>query len=124
MTLSSKDIMAQFYGHFDNLASAAKKSGAALDQLAATTTTQYSEIKSLLASLKAAAGNGSYTAAAGTAATPSITLPAYLKSLAMSPRPLVLPLLVLERPSTRDGMTSCPVVLPIAPDASGPLALK
>ena len=39
---ASKDYMAQFDGHFDNLAAAATNSGAALDQLAATTTTQYS----------------------------------------------------------------------------------
>ena len=72
MPLSSEDIMAHFDGHFDNLSSAAKNSGAALDQLAATTTTQYSEIKSLLDSLKAATGNGLHSAAAATVATPTI----------------------------------------------------
>ena len=45
-------------------------------------------------------------------------------SLVMSPRPLAMPLPVLERPSTRAGMNSCPVVLPIVPDVSGPLVLK
>ena len=39
---ASKDYMAQFDGHFDNLASAATNSVAALEQLAATTTTHYS----------------------------------------------------------------------------------
>ena len=38
---SSKDYMAHFDGRFDNLAAAATNSGAALDQVAATTTTQY-----------------------------------------------------------------------------------
>ena len=38
---ASKDYMAQFDGHFDNLAAAATNSGAALNQLAATTTTHY-----------------------------------------------------------------------------------
>ena len=73
MPLSSKEMMAQLYGHFNNLASAATNSGADLDQLAATTTTQYSEIKSLLASLKATAVNGLHSAAAATSETPPIT---------------------------------------------------
>ena len=51
---SSKDYMAQSDGHFDNLAAAAKNSGTALNQLAATTTMQYTEIKYLLAALKTA----------------------------------------------------------------------
>ena len=38
---ASKDYMSQFDGHFDNLAVAAPNSGAALNQLAATTTTYY-----------------------------------------------------------------------------------
>ena len=42
MPLSSEEMMVQFDGHFDNLASAATNSGASLDQIAATTTTQYS----------------------------------------------------------------------------------
>ena len=70
MPLSSKEMISQFDRHFDNLALAATNSGAALDQLAVTTTTQYSEIKALLTSLKAAAVYGSYSAAAGTAASP------------------------------------------------------
>ena len=70
MPLSSEEMMAQFDGHFDNLALAATRSGAALDQLAATTTTQYLEIKALLTSLKATAVNGSHSAVAGTAASP------------------------------------------------------
>ena len=41
MSLSSEEMMAQFDRHFDNITSAATNSGAALDQLAATTTTQY-----------------------------------------------------------------------------------
>ena len=65
--------MAQFDGQFDNLASAATNSGAALDQLASTTTTQYLEIKSLLTSLKAAAVNSSHSAAASSDATPPTT---------------------------------------------------
>ena len=39
---ASTDYMAQFDGHFDNLAAAATNSGTALDQLAANTTMQYS----------------------------------------------------------------------------------
>ena len=70
MPLSSKEMMAQFDGHFENLASATTNSGAALDQIAATTTTQYSDIKSLLTSLKAAAINGSHSAAAATSTNP------------------------------------------------------
>ena len=50
--------MAQFDGHFDNLAVAATNSGAALNQLAATTTTQYTEIKSLLTALKTVSSPG------------------------------------------------------------------
>ena len=73
MPLSSEDIMAQFDGHFDNLVLSATNSVAALDHLYATTTTQYSEIESLLASLKAAAGNGSHSAASVNASTPLIT---------------------------------------------------
>ena len=38
---STDDMMAQFDGHFDNLAAAVTNSGAALDHLDATTTTQY-----------------------------------------------------------------------------------
>ena len=72
MPFSSEDMMSQFDDHFDNLASAATNSGAALDQLAATTATQYSEIKSFLASLKAAAVNGLHSVAAATSATPLI----------------------------------------------------
>ena len=41
MPLSSEEMMAQFDRTFDNITSAATNSGAALDQLAATTTTQY-----------------------------------------------------------------------------------
>ena len=73
MPLSSEEIMAQFDGHFINLASAATNSGAALDQLASTSTTQFSDIKSLLTSLKAAALNGSHSAAATTSTTPQTT---------------------------------------------------
>ena len=51
---ASKDYMAQFDGHLDNLVATATNSGAALDQLAAITTTQYTEIKSLLAALMTA----------------------------------------------------------------------
>ena len=70
MPLSSEEMMAQFDGHFDNLASAAINSGAALDQLAATTTTQYLDIKSLLTSLKAAAVDGLHSTAAATCRNP------------------------------------------------------
>ena len=70
MPLSSKYMMAQSEGHFNNPASAATNSGAALDQIAATTTTQYSEINSLLTSLKDAIVNSSHSAAAATSATP------------------------------------------------------
>ena len=73
MPLSFEEMMAQFDGHFDNLTSASTNSCATFDQLAATTTTQYLETKSLLASLKAAAVNGSHSAAATTAATPPLT---------------------------------------------------
>ena len=73
MPLSSEEMMAQFDGPFDNLASATTNSDAALDQLASTTTTQYLEINSMLASLKAAAVNCSHSAAAATAATPPIS---------------------------------------------------
>ena len=38
---ASKDYMAQFDGPFDNLADSSTNSGAALDQLSATITTQY-----------------------------------------------------------------------------------
>ena len=73
---ASKDYMAQFDGHFDNLAVAAKDSGAALDQLAATTTTQYTEIKNLLAALKTTSNRtsspSSYATAAATNSTPSL----------------------------------------------------
>ena len=65
-------MMAQFNGHFDNLAAASTNSGATLDQLAATTTTQYAEIKSLLTALKTAYGLSSYAAAAVTDSTPLI----------------------------------------------------
>ena len=70
MPLSSEEMMAQFDGHFDNLASAATNSGASLDQLAATTTTQYSYIKALLTSLKAAAVNTSHAAATAISVSP------------------------------------------------------
>ena len=46
--------MAQFYSRFDNLAAAATNSCTALDQLAATTTTHYSEIKALLTAFNTA----------------------------------------------------------------------
>ena len=70
MLLSSKEMMAQFDGHFDNLALASTNSGAALDQLSATTTTHYSDIKALLTSLKAAAVNTLNTDADAPAASP------------------------------------------------------
>ena len=70
MPFYSEEMMAQFDRHFNNLALAATNSGAALKQLTATTTTQYLEIKALLTFLKAAAGNGSQSAAAVTAASP------------------------------------------------------
>ena len=72
----SKYYMAQFNGDLDNLVAAATNSGESLNQLAATTTTQYSEIKSLLATLKTAPNRASipssYAAAAVTEYTPSI----------------------------------------------------
>ena len=68
--LSSKEMMAQFDRHFDNLALATTNSGAALDQLAASTTTQYSEFKALLTLLKVTTVNGSHSATAATAASP------------------------------------------------------
>ena len=68
----SPDYMAQFGGHFYNLAAAATNSGAALNQLAATTTTQYAEIKSLLTTLKTASSSSSYATAVATDSTPSI----------------------------------------------------
>ena len=68
-----EEMMAQFDRHFDNLASAVTNSGAALNKLAATTTTHYSDIKALLTSLKTAAVNGSHSVAASTAATPLTT---------------------------------------------------
>ena len=64
--------MAQFDGHFNNLADAATSIGAALDHLDATTTTQYAEIKSLLTTIKTASSSISYVAAATTDSTPSI----------------------------------------------------
>ena len=67
---SSTDYMALFDGHFDNLA-AATNSGAALDQLAATTTMQYAEIKPLLTALKTTYRPSSYAAADATDSTPS-----------------------------------------------------
>ena len=70
MPLSSKKMMTQFNGHFENLASAATNSGAVLDQLAATTTTQYSYIKALLTLFKAAIVNGAHYTADATAAAP------------------------------------------------------
>ena len=70
MPLSSKEMMAQFNGHLDNLSSAATNSGAALHHLTATTTTQYSEIKALITLLKAAAVNTSHAAADATSASP------------------------------------------------------
>ena len=73
---ASKDYMAHFNGHFDNLAAAAKNSGAALDHLAATTTTQYTEIKTPLAVLKTASNRtsrpSSFVADGATDSTPSI----------------------------------------------------
>ena len=73
---ASKDCMDQFDGHFDNLANIATNSGAALDQLAATTTMQYTEIKSLLAALKTAYNRtpspSSYATAANTDPAPLI----------------------------------------------------
>ena len=77
---SSKYYMSHFNAHFDNLAAAATNSGAALDQLAAITTTQYSEIKALLNTLKTASNRASRpssyaaAAAAATDSTPSIPL--------------------------------------------------
>ena len=68
---ASTDYMALFDGHFDNLA-AATNSGAALDQLAATTTMQYAEIKPLLTALKTTYRPSSYAAADSTDSTPSI----------------------------------------------------
>ena len=50
--------MAQFDGHFDNLSASATNSGAVLDQLTTTTTTQYTEIKSLLNALKTVSSPG------------------------------------------------------------------
>ena len=47
-----KDYMAHFDGHLDKLADAATNSGADLNQLSTTTTTQYTEIKALPAALK------------------------------------------------------------------------
>ena len=70
MPLSSEEMMAKYDGHFNNIASAATNSGAALNQLAATTTTQYSEIKALITLLKAAAVNTSHAAADATSASP------------------------------------------------------
>ena len=74
--MASKDYMAQFNGQFDNLAATATNSGASLDQLAATTTTWYSEIKVLLAALKTASNRASipslYDASVATDSTPSI----------------------------------------------------
>ena len=68
--------MAQFNGHFDNLAATAANSGADLDQLAATTTAQYSEIKYPLIALETASNRdsspSSYAAAAATESTLSI----------------------------------------------------
>ena len=70
--------MAQLDGHFDNLAATSTNSGATLDQLAATTTTQYTEIKNLLAALKTASNRtsspSSYATAAATNSTPSLLL--------------------------------------------------
>ena len=65
---ASKDYMAQFDGNFENLAVTAKNSGAALDQLAATTTTQYTEIKNLLAALKTTSNRTSSPSSYATAA--------------------------------------------------------
>ena len=61
--------MAQFDGHSDNLAAAAINSGADLDQLAATATTQYTEIKALLAALKTASNRTSSLISYSTAST-------------------------------------------------------
>ena len=73
---ASKNYMDQFDGHFDNLAAAATNSGAALDQLAVTTPTQYTEIKALLAALKTASNftsiPSSYATAAATDSAPLI----------------------------------------------------
>ena len=65
-------MMAHFDGHFDNLSAAATNSGAAHNQLAATTKTQYADINSLLTALKNASGLSSYAAVAATDSTPSI----------------------------------------------------
>ena len=73
MPLSSKEIMAQFDGHFNNPDSAATNSGASLDQIYATMTTQYLEIEFFLASLKSTAINGLHSATSATAVTPSTT---------------------------------------------------
>ena len=74
--------MDQFDGHSDNLAAAATNSGAALDQLAVTTPTQYTEIKALLAVLKTASNRtsslSSYATAAATDSAPLIP-PTYAK---------------------------------------------
>ena len=64
--------MNQFDGHFDNLSAAATNSDASLNQLAATTTTQYAEREALLTTLKTASSLSSYVAAAATDSTPSI----------------------------------------------------
>ena len=81
MLLSSEDMMAKFDGHFDNPALAATSSGAALDQLAATTTTQYLDIKALLTLLKSAVVNGPHSAAAATAASPLTSQEQYKKRI-------------------------------------------
>ena len=69
---ASTDYMAQLDGNFDNLAAATTNSGAALNQLAATTRMQYAEIKSLLTALKTASIPSSYAATVATDSTPSI----------------------------------------------------
>ena len=73
---ASKDYMSQFDRHFDNLAAAATNSGASFYQLAATTTTQYMEIKALLATLNTASNrasrSSSYATSSATDSTPLV----------------------------------------------------
>ena len=73
---ASKDYMSQFDRHFDNLAAAATNSGASFYQLAVTTTTQYMEIKALLATLNTASNRASrlssYATSSATDSTPLV----------------------------------------------------
>ena len=73
MPFSSEEMRSQFDAQFGNLASDSTNSGAALDQLAVTTTAQYSKIKGLITLFKAASVNGAHSAADVTAATPLTT---------------------------------------------------